>query len=188
VFKLAPLAPNASSGGSVDRETTLWKSVESLGSADAYRVYLKKHPDGEYSEVARLKTASLAPVALARPTFAKTLPATNPDVVSHTPVAPRRPERETKSLPTIVIRSIGVSWVQIRDSDSTTVMTRVMRSGDEYQVPKRRSLRLFTGNSGALEISINGVLAPKMGPIGAIARNIPLDESLLQRSAPQPER
>jgi formylglycine-generating enzyme required for sulfatase activity len=70
VFKLASLTPaNQRAGiGLADRETAYWKSVESLDSADAYRLYLKNYPTGDYADLARLKVASLAPVAPA-PSF-----------------------------------------------------------------------------------------------------------------------
>ena len=51
-----------SAGGSVDRDTALWKSFESLGSADAFRVYLQQFPEGAYAGIAKLTIASLAPV------------------------------------------------------------------------------------------------------------------------------
>ena len=58
-------------------------------------------------------------------------------------------------------------------------MTRILRKGEEYKVPVRTGLKLFTGNAGALKISVNGTQAPSLGSFGKIARNIPLDESLL---------
>ena len=62
VFKLAALTP----GGSpalADRETALWKSVEDLGTPDAFKAYLDQFPDGTYAGIAKLKMASVAPTA-----------------------------------------------------------------------------------------------------------------------------
>ncbi|MBT6137656.1 MAG: DUF4115 domain-containing protein [Rhodospirillaceae bacterium] len=81
--------------------------------------------------------------------------------------------------PRIVIRANSDSWVQVRDANSTPLMTRVMRAGDEYEVPNRTGLRLSTGNAGALDILINGKVANKLGPYGEIARNVSLDPSRL---------
>ena len=81
--------------------------------------------------------------------------------------------------PLIVISATDDSWVQVRGTDATPLLTRILRKGEEYKVPVRNGLKLFTGNAGALKISVNGAQAPSLGPFGKIARNIPLDESLL---------
>ena len=81
----------------------------------------------------------------------------------------------------IVIRASADSWVQIRAADSTTVMTRVMRAGDLYEVPDRKGLHLSTGNAGALAIWVDGQAIPKLGKMGHIARNIGLDPMHLKQ-------
>ncbi|WP_226893518.1 helix-turn-helix domain-containing protein [Nisaea sediminum] len=85
--------------------------------------------------------------------------------------------------PHIVISATDDSWVQVRGEDATPLLTRILRKGEAYEVPVRSGLKLFTGNAGALKISINGAEAPSLGPFGKIARNIPLDESLLTFTA-----
>ncbi|WP_292879818.1 RodZ domain-containing protein [Nisaea sp.] len=85
--------------------------------------------------------------------------------------------------PRIVISATDDSWVQVRGEDATPLLTRILRKGEAYEVPVRSGLKLFTGNAGALKISINGAEAPSLGPFGKIARNIPLDESLLTFTA-----
>lgn len=81
--------------------------------------------------------------------------------------------------PIIVISATDDSWVQVRSKEATPLLTRILRKGERYEVPVRSGLKLFTGNAGALKISVNGAEAPSLGPFGKIARNIPLDESLL---------
>ncbi|MEP3112132.1 RodZ domain-containing protein [Nisaea sp.] len=81
--------------------------------------------------------------------------------------------------PFIVISATDDSWVQVRGTDATPLLTRILRKGEQYEVPSRTGLKLFTGNAGALKISVNGSEAPSLGPFGKIARNIPLDETLL---------
>lgn len=81
--------------------------------------------------------------------------------------------------PLIVISATDDSWVQVRGTDATPLLTRILRKGEQYKVPARTGLKLFTGNAGALKISVNGAEAPSLGPFGKIARNIPLDETLL---------
>jgi cytoskeleton protein RodZ len=96
---------------------------------------------------------------------------------------PARPSTQSAATAHILIRATADSWVQVRDTDSTTLMTRVMRAGDQYEVPDRPGLKLFTGNAGALEILVNGREIPKLGGYGKVARNIPLDGTLLARPA-----
>lgn len=81
--------------------------------------------------------------------------------------------------PIIVISATDDSWVQVRSKEATPLLTRILRKGEQYEVPVRSGLKLFTGNAGALKISVNGTDAPSLGPFGKIARNIPLDETLL---------
>ena len=72
------------------------------------------------------------------------------------------------------------SWVQIQSSDGVTVMARTLRAGDSYTVPDRPGLRLTTGNAGALEILVDGQIAPPIGQIGAVRRNVALDPARLK--------
>ena len=82
--------------------------------------------------------------------------------------------------PQIVVRAKTDSWIQVRDDiGNRLLMTRLMRAGDEYVVPDRPGLKLLTGNAGALEILVDGKLAPSLGPIGAVRRNVSLQPDLL---------
>ncbi|NQW09789.1 MAG: DUF4115 domain-containing protein [Alphaproteobacteria bacterium] len=79
----------------------------------------------------------------------------------------------------LVIRASGDSWVQIRDEAGHTLYTRVMREGDVYRVPDRAGLSLATGNAGALEILVEGRMAPSLGAFGEVVRNVALTPSRL---------
>ena len=79
----------------------------------------------------------------------------------------------------IVVRARLDSWVQVRDGQSNLLLTRILRSGDSYQVPDEAGLTLLTGNAGALEIVVDGTLAPSIGPLGAVRRNVLLDPDRL---------
>jgi cytoskeleton protein RodZ len=80
----------------------------------------------------------------------------------------------------VIIHANADSWVQVRLAGSTTIMTRVMRAGDSYQVPARGGLRLFTGNAGALTIEVDGKSLPKLGGLGQIVRDVDLDPDNLK--------
>ena len=79
----------------------------------------------------------------------------------------------------IVIRANSDSWVQVRDNDGALILTRMLRAGDSYRVPNKSGLTLLTGNAGALEVYVDGRLAPPLGPGGAIRRDVSLDADRL---------
>lgn len=80
----------------------------------------------------------------------------------------------------VVITARADSWVQIRGADNNELLlTRVLHPGDSYRVPNRPDLVMFTGNAGGLEIRVDDALAPAIGPVGAVRRNIALDPDSL---------
>jgi cytoskeleton protein RodZ len=78
----------------------------------------------------------------------------------------------------VVIRAIADAWVQIRDTDQSTLFARVLKAGESYRVPDRTGIWLRTGNAGGLEITVDGQPAPAIGPNGAV-RNVPLEPQSL---------
>jgi cytoskeleton protein RodZ len=79
----------------------------------------------------------------------------------------------------IVIRATADSWVQVRDGSGGVIFTRVMRTGDSYNVPNRSGLSLYTGSAGALEFTVDGKTAPSVGQPGTVRRDITLDPDRL---------
>jgi cytoskeletal protein RodZ len=85
----------------------------------------------------------------------------------------------------VILRAYEDSWVQVRDSEGL-LLTRLLRAGDSYRVPRRDGLRLMTGNAGGLLIELDGRLLPPLGATGDVRRNIPLDVAALQAGAARP--
>jgi hypothetical protein len=79
----------------------------------------------------------------------------------------------------IVLRAREDSWVQVRDSQDSLLLTRVLRRGDVYRVPNQAGLTLLTGNAGGIEIEVDGVTVPPLGPVGSVRRQIALDPDAL---------
>jgi cytoskeleton protein RodZ len=79
----------------------------------------------------------------------------------------------------IVLRATEDSWVQVRDSQDALLLTRVLRRGDVYRVPNQAGLTLLTGNAGGIEIEVDGVTVPPIGPVGSVRRQIALDPAVL---------
>jgi cytoskeleton protein RodZ len=96
--------------------------------------------------------------------------------------SPSSARQTAASKPTrVVIKASAASWVQVRASDSTTIMTKVMRAGDVYEVPDREGLKLFTGNAGALTILVDGKPVRRIGGNGEVARNVDLEPDTLEK-------
>jgi len=74
----------------------------------------------------------------------------------------------------VVVRARIESWVQIEGANNELLLTRVLRPGDMFLVPNRSDLRLVTGNAGGIEILVDGVLMPPLGPEGTVRRDISL--------------
>ena len=75
----------------------------------------------------------------------------------------------------MVLKAIGNSWVEIEDLEGNILMTRLMRPGETYVVPKINGLTFNTGNAGALSLSQGDVIVPKLGEIGEIITARPLN-------------
>ncbi|HEY9078786.1 helix-turn-helix domain-containing protein [Magnetovibrio sp.] len=81
----------------------------------------------------------------------------------------------------ITVRAKSNSWIQVRDEIADRLLfTRLLREGQEYQVPNRPGLRLMTGNAGALELLVDGQAVPAIGEVGEVRRNVDLDVDKLQ--------
>ena len=124
--------------------------------------------------------APAAPVAATAQAGQPKPPQETPAEVAQTP--------ETASLTpagagegSIVIRAKTNSWIQVRDENAGELLvTRLLRAGDSYSVPKRPGLQLSTGNAGALEILVDGEPVPSIGGTGTVRRKVDLDAEKLK--------
>jgi cytoskeleton protein RodZ len=85
-----------------------------------------------------------------------------------------------KVSPRIEIRAKADSWIQVRTAGGTLLMTRIVSQGTSFVVPPQDGLKLTTGNAGGLEILVDGVVVPAIGPFGAVRRDVPLDPERLK--------
>ena len=101
--------------------------------------------------------------------------------------APTAPSADTSH---IVLRARSDTWVQVRERQGQVLLNRVLRSGETWQVPPQspgQQLLLTTGNAGGTEVLVDGVVAPAIGPTGAVKRDLPLDVGLIRDGKLQPQ-
>ena len=82
----------------------------------------------------------------------------------------------------MVLKATGNSWVEIEDLDGNVLMTRLMRPGETYVVPKINGLTFNTGNAGALSLSQGEEVISKLGEIGEIITARPLNLKAFSKS------
>lgn len=91
-------------------------------------------------------------------------------------------------VPHLLIRTTSDAWVQVRERQGAVLLSRLMRGGESWPVPRGTKLLLMTtGNAGGTELVVDGVAAPVLGPSGALRRDVPLDgdAAIAPRPAPQ---
>lgn len=80
----------------------------------------------------------------------------------------------------IVLRANQASWVQVTDSRQGVIYKKVLRPGEQYDVPDQPGLSLVTANAGGLEIYVDGQPVQPIGKPGEIVRGIILDPAELK--------
>ncbi len=87
-------------------------------------------------------------------------------------------DRETE----MVLKSTGNSWVEIEDLDGKSLITRLMRPGETYVIPKTKGLTLSTGNAGVLSLTFGKLHISTLGEVGEVISSRPLNiEAFNQR-------
>lgn len=86
----------------------------------------------------------------------------------------------------IVIRVMETSWVEIRNAQGKAILSRTLRQGDVYYVPREEGLKLTTGNGGGLEIEVDGQVLPKLGGKGGVMRGVALNADTLKKFIEKP--
>ena len=84
----------------------------------------------------------------------------------------------------ITVKALDSAWLEIRDAQGKVILSRILKEGDSYDVPDQPGLKLDTGDAGALEFTVDGQRAPKLGAKGDVLRNMPLDPATLKNPPP----
>jgi cytoskeleton protein RodZ len=128
-----------------------------------------------------------SPMINATPTTAIAMPAHPPGPDPRTAPPPVSPADVTKpDAPRILLRFTGDTWVQVKEHGGPTLVSKLMKAGDSFEVPARPNLFLTTGNAGRVEVVVDGTVAPSIGGPGAVRRDIPLDPDELKAGTATP--
>lgn len=82
----------------------------------------------------------------------------------------------------IVIRATSPSWVEITAADGKVLLNRLLRTGDTFRVPDQPGIKLVTGSAGGLEFTVDGKIAPKIGDVGDVRRDVLLEPDALLKT------
>ncbi len=71
--------------------------------------------------------------------------------------------------------SVDDCWLEIHEMDGRKLVARLLRKGENYDVPNRPGLTMQVGNAGALTVTVDGKKAASLGALGQTKRDIKLD-------------
>ena len=180
-------------------ETTLAAVTEPSAPVPEPRAETPAPPTATATPGSEPATPRAEPEPAAQPPVPSDPPAANPATeVTTTPLPPPSPPTadedsgaaqppgtgpgNTDAVPRLLLRAVTDSWIEIRSGDAPPLYSGLLREGESYAVPERQGLKLVTGNAGGLEILVDGQVMPRLGPPGAVIRDIDLDRVRRQDS------
>jgi len=88
----------------------------------------------------------------------------------------------------VIVRALGNVLVQITSQARDYVWTQTMKPREMLMVPNRNDLELWTGDAGSVELLLDGVILPPLGPPNTPLSGMSLTaSSLLSLTAEVPE-
>ena len=93
--------------------------------------------------------------------------------------------KQSNSKYRIVLLAKMTSWVEIRDSAGTRLISKILKKGDEYIIPNEAGVTLTTGNAGGIDILVDGIKIEPLGGIGVVLRDIRMDPEILASGEPK---
>ncbi len=84
----------------------------------------------------------------------------------------------------VVVTMLADSWIELRNPDGRVVQARLYREGEEISVdnPVDNSgnpYKISIGNAAGVQLMVEGVPLPPLGPEGKVLKNISLDPAAL---------
>ena len=162
--------------------------VQPSGSTDSVDIVPAESAGSDDSATDTVREAASAPAA-PEPMIAAAPEGTVSASSSARTEEPSLPSADTGYVPKVygrtnldsrvVITAVDDSWVQVQGPDNELLLTRILHAGDSYRVPDRPGIVMVTGNAGGLEVKVDDAVAPALGPLGVVMRNIALDPDRL---------
>jgi len=78
----------------------------------------------------------------------------------------------------ITVKAIAPSWVQIKDAEGKSIISRVFVSGERYSVPKNSLLTISVRDAGAVELFVGQESRGALGPQGEPLRDMPFPDAV----------
>ena len=87
----------------------------------------------------------------------------------------------------VTLRARTSAWVHVSSTNNDYLWVKTLQPGDAFVVPDRPDLVLWTGNAGGIEVIVDGVPLPPLGPEARVVRDVSLHpDELLRRLSPEP--
>ena len=80
----------------------------------------------------------------------------------------------------VIVRALSTSWIQVSSGDRAYLWTRTMQPREMLLVPNRDDLELWAGDASGVEILLDGVILPPLGPPGTVVRGVALAPASLE--------
>ncbi|MGI9449154.1 MAG: helix-turn-helix domain-containing protein [Geminicoccaceae bacterium] len=80
----------------------------------------------------------------------------------------------------VIVRALDTSWIQVSSADRSYLWTRTMQPQEMLLVPNRDDLELWAGDASGVEILLDGVVLPTIGPPGTVVRGLSLAPTSLE--------
>jgi len=136
--------------------------------------------------------ASIVPPARTEVAAASRTPASMQPAVGQPAAKPAAPQPGTPPLAAssppgagseIVLRAVANTWVRVQQQDGPTLLRRILKTGETWQVPADPDLVLDTGNANGLVLEIDGRPTRLVRSKGDVVRGIRLDSGLIDSGA-----
>ena len=82
--------------------------------------------------------------------------------------------------PAITLTLLQNSWVELRDATGKSLVSRILKKGEVYNLKNRDDLFISIGNAGGVSLSLGDQILGPMGQKGEVIRNFPVTHEAIQ--------
>lgn len=74
--------------------------------------------------------------------------------------------------PIITLRANQPTWIDVRQSNGSPIMTRILQAGERYILPENMDVKINVGNAGGVDVLKDDVLQKPLGKIGQVRKDL----------------